>query len=163
MASLDGSTGGRAVEGGYSVSSPLRLSRAQVVDGDFADFGDFGGGFGDFAADFGDVDARRSNCSPGTVGTRVGPGEGESGSVEAGGDVPCGRRRAAGARPDSARRTGRAALVFLSRDITKMYGISPPRRAIRAWAWSEVATCSVGRVASAQAFLRSAAKYESYE
>ena len=35
------------------MSSPLRLSPAQVVDGDFADFG---GGFGDFGGDFGDVD-----------------------------------------------------------------------------------------------------------
>ena len=42
------------------MSSPLRLSPAQVVDGDFADFDDFGGGYGDFGGDFGDVDARIS-------------------------------------------------------------------------------------------------------
>ena len=44
------------------MSSPLRLSPAQVVDGDFADFVDFGGGFGDFGGDFGDVDGSISTC-----------------------------------------------------------------------------------------------------
>ena len=41
------------------MSSPLRLSPAQVVDG----------GFGDFAGDFGDVDGSiATTCSPGGPG-----------------------------------------------------------------------------------------------
>ena len=59
MASLDGSTGGRAVEGGYSTSVKYLLEFLGELD-DFGDFDDFGGGIGDFGGDFGDVDARTS-------------------------------------------------------------------------------------------------------
>ena len=55
------------------MSSPLRLSPSQVVDGDFADFADFGGGFGDFDGDFGGVDARISTRRHGTGDVRAGP------------------------------------------------------------------------------------------
>ena len=61
MASLDGSTGGRAVEGGYSSSGLYHLEFLGDFD-DFDDFGDFGGGCGDFGGDFGDVDGSISTC-----------------------------------------------------------------------------------------------------
>ena len=53
------------------MSSPLRLSPAQVVDGDFADFADFGGGF---CGDFGGVDARIATVVVRGPGTQTGPG-----------------------------------------------------------------------------------------
>ena len=46
------------------MSSPLRLSPAQVVDGDFADFDDFGGGYGDFGGDFGVLVRAHLHFSP---------------------------------------------------------------------------------------------------
>ena len=65
MASLDGSTGGRAVKGGYSTSMTYLLEFLGFDD--FGDFDDFGGGIGDFAGDFGDVDMRISTLlRPGT-------------------------------------------------------------------------------------------------
>ena len=52
---------------------------------------------------------------------------------------------------------------ILSRDLSN--SVMSPRCDHRThmWAWSELATRSVGRVASARAFLRSAAEYESCE
>ena len=59
MASLDGSTGGRAVEGGYSTSVKYHLEAL----GDFADF----------AGDFGGVDWRIATCVVRGLGRVRGP------------------------------------------------------------------------------------------
>ena len=64
---------GSRCRGGYSAWTRF-VSRVQVVDGDFGDFGDFTGGFGDAAGDFGGVDVRISTLV--VRGTRDSGGSG---------------------------------------------------------------------------------------